>query len=55
MTVTMVEAGDWAVQLREPLLLRVGEHIWLEAAAVVVRQAGGEAIRHEGDGVWRCR
>jgi hypothetical protein len=53
--VTMLEAGDWAVELPRPLVLRRGESVWVDGAAVYVRGLDGDVIRHAGDGVWLCR
>jgi hypothetical protein len=53
--VTMVEAGDWAVELPRPLFLQVGEQIWVEGASVFVRRPDGDVIRHHGSGFWLCR
>ncbi|MDG4798189.1 hypothetical protein [Micromonospora sp. WMMD1082] len=52
---TMVEAGDWAVELPRPLILHVGDEVWIEGAAVFVRQPDGDVVRHDGDGFWLCR
>ncbi|PZV88422.1 hypothetical protein SAMN05443287_12325 [Micromonospora phaseoli] len=52
---TMVEAGDWAVELPRPLILHAGEQVWIEGAAVFVRQPDGDVVRHDGDGFWLCR
>ncbi|MFD0522897.1 hypothetical protein [Paractinoplanes durhamensis] len=53
--VTMVEAGDWAVELTEPLTLEADDHIWIRGAAVFVQRPNGSPVRHEGEGVWLCR
>ncbi|MDQ7909988.1 hypothetical protein RB614_36370 [Phytohabitans sp. ZYX-F-186] len=53
--VTMVEAGDWAVELPQPLVLHGGECVWVEGAVVRVRQPDGKVISYQGDGVWLCR
>lgn len=53
--VTMIEAGDWAVELPHPLLLRAGERVWVEGATFFVRRPDGAVIRHDGDGLWLCR
>ncbi|XVV09846.1 hypothetical protein ACQP2X_34025 [Actinoplanes sp. CA-131856] len=48
--VTMVEAGDWAVELPRPLLLHPGEHVWIVGSSLFVRQPDGKVLRHEGNG-----
>jgi hypothetical protein len=53
--VTMVEAGDWAVELPRPLLLHPGEHVRIVGSLLFVRQPDGEVARHQGDGAWLCR
>ena len=55
MVVTVVEAGDWAVELPEPLKLKAGDYIWVCGAALHLRRPNGEAIRYPGNGVWLCR
>jgi hypothetical protein len=52
---TMVEAGDWAVELPHPVLLHVGELLWIEGSTVCVRQRDGGVIVYEGSGFWLCR
>lgn len=52
---TMIEAGDWAVELPRPLLLHVGEQLWIEGGTVFVRRVAGDVIRHGGEGFWLCR
>ncbi|GIE81975.1 hypothetical protein Aph02nite_79250 [Actinoplanes philippinensis] len=53
--VTMVEAGDWAVELPRPLLLHPDEHVWIVGSSLFVRRLDCEVARYEGVGVWLCR
>ncbi|MFC3384311.1 hypothetical protein [Couchioplanes azureus] len=55
MLVTTVEAGDWAVELAEPLKLEAGDYVWVRGAAVHVRRSSGDTVPYQGDGVWLCR
>ena len=53
--VTMVEAGDWAVELTEPLKLETDDYIWIRGAAVFVQRPDSGPVCQEGEGVWLCR
>jgi len=55
MIVTMVQAGDWAVELTAPLTLTAGDLLWIRGATIYVRRPNADPIRHEGEGLWLCR
>jgi hypothetical protein len=53
--VTQIDAEDWRVLLSRPVLLHVGEQLWVDGTSVQVRHADGSVTAHQGEGFWLCR